>query len=147
MLIIEDWGLWGLVVSGFLSATLLPGSSEAMLVYAAHERWAMPATIWTLATLGNTAGGLTNWLLGAWVVTHWPRFAPAKSRQQTAIAWLQRWGAPVLLLSWLPVIGDLLCLVAGWLGFGFARSLLFIFLGKGFRYALLLAAVSSLLAD
>lgn len=109
-----------------------------MLLLAAHEHWSSPLALWGIATLGNTAGGLINWLLGAWIVERWPKLTPRKTRQQQAVVWLRRWGYPALLLSWLPLVGDPLCLAAGWLRINFLRSFVFIFVGKGLRYAVLL---------
>lgn len=54
-----------------------------------------------------------------------------------ALGWLQRYGAAALLLSWLPVIGDLLCVLAGWLRLPWGAVLLYLTLGKAVRYALL----------
>jgi membrane protein YqaA with SNARE-associated domain len=55
-------------------------------------------------------------------------------------AWLRRFGAPLLLLSWVPVAGDLLCVAAGWLRMRVALAALFIGLGKLARYAVVAAA-------
>ncbi len=135
----SDINLIGLFLSAFVSSTLLPGGSEIALVYLAQQGEHPPAALWLAATTGNTLGGLTSWLLGWWLQHRYPlrRLDEAKHRQ--ALDRLRRWGSPVLLLSWLPVIGDPLCLVAGWLRIGLGRALLFIALGKGARYAVLLA--------
>ncbi len=139
-----DTSLWGLLLSGFLSSTLLPGGSEAVLLYlqrtAAHD----PGALWLAATTGNTLGGMSTWLLGRIVAWRYPGEQLAKPAQQRALTWLQRHGAPVLLLSWLPVVGDPLCLVAGWLRTPWAPALLFIALGKGARYLALLWLGSTL---
>lgn len=122
-----------LFLSAFISATLLPGGSEALLagaVAAAPER----AVMLTLtALLGNALGGMTGWLIG--------RLLPEKGQDARAVAWLRRWGAWALLLSWLPVAGDALPVAAGWLRIGPVRSFVFIALGKGLRYAAIAAAV------
>ena len=60
-----------------------------------------------VATLGNTLGGLSTYLIG--------RLVPDRQKDAKMLGWLRRWGAPVLLLSWVPLIGDALCLAAGWL--------------------------------
>ena len=110
-LIVSEAGLWMLFLSGFLSATLLPGSSEATLIAVIklgdHPMW----LVITIATIGNTLGGLTNYGLG--------RLLPDKTsrleKNQRALGWLKEYGYWSLLLSWLPFIGDPLCLAAGWL--------------------------------
>jgi membrane protein YqaA with SNARE-associated domain len=136
--LLDDWGLWGLFISAFISATLLPGGSEAilagLLLHGQHERWAL----WLAATSGNTLGGLSSWAIGWLVAQRWPSRQLVETQQQRAIRWLSRHGGPVLLLSWLPVIGDALCVAAGWLGMRFSSSLLYIACGKGLRYLVIL---------
>jgi len=139
-------GLWLLFSSSFLSSTLLPGGSEAILVYAAHEAFAPDALLWLIATVGNTLGGMTGWLIGWWIQKRYPARALVKPSHQQAMHRLSRYGSPILLLSWLHIIGDPLCLAAGWAGIRPLPALLFIALGKGLRYALLLATVSTLLS-
>ena len=135
--LIHEWGLVGLFVSAFISSTWLPGGSEALLLTLAlkqtHETW----LLWSVATVGNTLGGMTSWLMGLWLVRHFPHHRMTE-RQQYAVARLQRYGSPLLLLSWVPVVGDPLCVVAGWLRIAPLWSLLYIAVGKGARYAVLL---------
>ena len=121
----EDASLWALFVSSFLAATLLPGGSEVVL-YAVLKLH--PGEYWfpvAVATAGNTLGGMSSWVIGRVV----PQGRPLKG-----LATVQKYGAPVLLLSWVPVIGDPLCVAAGWLRFNPWLSLAFIALGKGARY-------------
>ncbi|EHN40187.1 hypothetical protein SEEM5327_17097 [Salmonella enterica subsp. enterica serovar Montevideo str. CT_02035327] len=106
----DGLSLLSLFASSFLSATLLPGNSEvvlvAMLVSGVSHPWVLVLT----ATMGNSLGGVTNVILG--------RFFPLRKTsrwQEKATGWLKRYGAATLLLSWMPVIGDLLCLLAGWM--------------------------------
>ncbi|HET7160312.1 MAG TPA: YqaA family protein [Burkholderiales bacterium] len=118
-------GLWALFASSFLAATLLPGGSEAVLygVLRLH-----PDQYWTailVATLGNTLGGLTSYAIG-WFI---PR-----GRSMRGLKALQRYGSVVLLLSWVPFIGDPLCVAAGWLRINPFAVTLFIALGKLARY-------------
>lgn len=114
-----------LFASSFLAATLLPGGSEAVLFAALKLH---PDRLWLLlavATLGNTLGGLSSYLIG--------RLIPQKS-QLKGLPTVQRWGSPVLLLSWVPLIGDPLCVAAGWLRLNPWWSTLFIATGKFARY-------------
>ena len=123
-----EQGLAGLFLSSFLAATLLPGGSEAVLwgFLKMHPEQASTA-LW-LATLGNTAGGMTSWACG--------RFLPRWQRldQLPQMHHLQRWGSPALLFSWLPLVGDALCLAAGWLRLHWLLCCLFMALGKFARY-------------
>ena len=99
--------LASLFASSFLSATLLPGSSEVVLVAMLLSGVSQPWLLVVIATMGNSLGGLTNVILG--------RFFPLREKsrwQEKAVGWLKRYGAATLLLSWMPVIGDLLCLLA-----------------------------------
>jgi len=132
-----DVGLAGLFLASFLSATLLPGGSEAVLlgVIALHPDRAVAALL--LATLGNTLGGMTTYWMG--------RLIPEKvGAGDTArhIERVRRWGSPVLLLAWAPIIGDALCAAAGWLRLHWLPCLLWMALGKGARYAVLAFAAT-----
>jgi membrane protein YqaA with SNARE-associated domain len=131
-------GLWGLFFSSLLAATLLPGGSEALLLYADHKSLASPPMLLLIATLGNTLGGLSSWGIGWWIRQRWPNRKLEKAGHRKALDRIQHHGAPVLLLSWVPIIGDPLCVAAGWARINLFASLLFIALGKGARYALVL---------
>ncbi len=94
--------------------------------------------LWLSATLGNTLGAMTTWLLGillawGWSIGRWP----IGNVSERTVGWLRRFGLPLLLLSWLPVVGDGFCLAAGWLRLPWIRGLLLIALGKGMRYGAL----------
>lgn len=134
--------LWGLFLSAFISATLFPGGSEAALAALAylkqHDTW----LLLIIATLGNTLGGLSTFLLGGWLarripLTHTPA-STQPARRTAAIRRVQQWGAPALLFSWLPVVGDPLCFAAGWLRINALQAALFITVGKAARYAVIL---------
>ncbi|EKK4079846.1 YqaA family protein [Cronobacter dublinensis] len=127
--------LFSLFTSSFLSATLLPGSSEAVLVALLVSAKSTPWRLVLTATIGNSLGGLTNVILG--------RLFPLRESsrwQERAQGWLQRFGASALLLSWLPLVGDLLCLLAGWLRLPWGRVIFFLCLGKALRYIVIAAA-------
>ncbi|HAK33783.1 MAG TPA: DedA family protein [Pantoea sp.] len=121
--------------SSFLSATLLPGSSEALLIALLVAKKASVFGLIVAASVGNTLGGITNIFLG--------RLLPLKRQgrwHDTAITWLRRLGPAALLLSWLPVIGDLLCVLAGWMRFAWLPVLLFLAVGKTLRYIVIATA-------
>ena len=131
----SDSALWVLFFSGFLSATLLPGGSEAGLIATLSLNQFSTALIIVIATLGNTLGGLTNYWLGLWL----PNRTQSEKHGHKAMSWLSKYGYWTLLFSWLPIIGDPLCLAAGWLRMKFLPSLVLITIGKGLRYSLLAA--------
>ena len=94
--------------------------------------------LWFVATAGNTLGGLINWGVGRWLAWRFPDKWPNRSEHIWALERIRRHGSPLLVLSWLPVVGDPLCLAAGWTRIAALPAALFIALGKGLRYALLL---------
>ena len=123
-----EQGLAGLFLSSFLAATLLPGGSEAVLWGVLQLHPEQQSTALALATLGNTLGGMTSWACG--------RFLPRWQRLERLpqMHHLQRWGSPALLFSWLPLVGDALCVAAGWLRLHWLPCCLFMALGKFARY-------------
>jgi membrane protein YqaA with SNARE-associated domain len=134
----------GLFISSFLASTLLPGGSEAMLLWELQQHPEQTALLWSVATLGNTLGGLSSWLIGWWLMHHFPGRGLRDEKQQQALQRVTRYGSPVLLLAWMPVIGDPLCLAAGWSGVRVMPAVLFIGLGKALRYGALVYAFNSL---
>ncbi len=129
----SESALWALGISGFLSATLLPGASEAILISTLATQQHHVAAVVAVATLGNTLGGLTNYWLGLLI----PNRTEQGKYGHKAIVWLNKYGYAVLLFSWLPVIGDPLCLAAGWLRMRLLPCLLLIALGKAARYSII----------
>lgn len=137
----QTHALWLMFASAFLSATVLPGNSEIIFIVLATPKLALGAWLSTdisllifMATLGNGLGSLTTYGIGRWL----PQFRPKNHRTLWVMKQLQRYGLLTLLLSWLPVVGDLFCALAGWLRLNFIASCFFIFLGKLVRYVALL---------
>lgn len=117
--------LYALFISSFAGATLLPGGSEAVL-FAVLK--AYPETLWiplVIATIGNTLGGMVTFGMG-WLLPQTQRLKHVEK--------LRRHGTPALLLAWVPLIGDALCLAAGWLRLNWWQSALFMASGKFARY-------------
>ncbi|WP_428240457.1 YqaA family protein [Gynuella sp.] len=129
-----DADLWVLFSSGFLSATLLPGNSEILLLgFLTKGVEILPA--WVSVTLGNTLGSVTSFVVGDLLRRGYSlKFAAVHQRSGQ---WVQKYGMFILLFSWVPVIGDPLVLAAGFHRLNFALSLIFIFLGKSIRYFVL----------
>lgn len=126
-----DWsgetGLATLFVAAFVSATVLPANSEIVLVAVLRSFPERALEAIALATLGNTLGGATTYGIGRLL----PQRAAPSPR---ALAWVRRYGALALLLSWVPLIGDALCLAAGWLRVPFRAACLAMAAGKLARY-------------
>ncbi|WP_261815945.1 YqaA family protein [Vibrio gallicus] len=130
---LADSALTLLFVTGFFSATLLPGGSEAALLATLSLKQYSIFSILLVATLGNTLGGLTNYGLGRWI----PNRTQDEKYGHKALQWVNKYGYWALLLSWTPIIGDPLCLAAGWLRMRFVPCLIFILVGKLLRYIML----------
>ena len=132
-------GLLGVFVSALLSATVLPGSTELVLT---AKLIAFPALTWpafAVAVCGSAIGCALNFGMGEAARGGYERFKHVKvDEEHSRVAWLRRWGPPVLVLSVVPLVGDALVLAAGWLKMPFWRSLLWIVLGKATRYLLLI---------
>ncbi|GAA0693680.1 YqaA family protein [Marinobacterium maritimum] len=128
----------GLFFSALISSTLLPGGSEVLLAWLVSEAQHSIWLLWGSATAGNVLGSLLTWGMGYWIAGRYPLKALDKPQHRRARRWLEHYGPLGLLLAWLPIIGDPLCLVAGWLRIGFVASLIMITLGKALRYAVVI---------
>ncbi|MFM8333484.1 MAG: YqaA family protein [Candidatus Methylumidiphilus sp.] len=128
-------GVFGLFASAFISSTIAPGGSEVVLAYLVNQAETPAPLLLAVATVGNTLGALTTWLLGLWAARRYPPEALHGDRRLRAVQTVRRYGLPLLLLSWLPVVGDGFCFAAGWLRLSFTASLIAIALGKLGRYA------------
>lgn len=133
--------LLGLFASAFLAATLLPAQSEAVLVGLLLAHPGSVAVLIATASLGNTLGAMVNWLLGLGIQRFRDkRWFPVSARQlERAERHYHRFGRWSLLLSWLPIVGDPLVLVAGILREKFWVVLLLIAIAKTGRYLVLAA--------
>jgi membrane protein YqaA with SNARE-associated domain len=129
-----DTGLATLFLSAFVSATVLPGNSEVVLVAVLKSFPERAAAAIALATLGNTLGSLTTFGLG--------RRLPQRPLEGRAVGWVRRYGALTLLLAWLPVVGDALCAAAGWLRVPWLLAAAVIAAGKLLRYLAVAQAVA-----
>lgn len=121
-------GLWGLFIASLLGATLLPGGSELVLIGVLKTQ---PESFWSallIATLGNTIGGMVSFGMG-WTL---PQTQRLKHVEQVRL-----YGVLALLLAWAPVVGDAICVAAGWLRLSIWRSTLLMATGKFIRYSLI----------
>lgn len=129
-----------LLGTAFLAATIVPGSSELVLVGMVLDRPEAAATLFLTATIGNTAGSAANYVLGRWFLryaTH--RWFPASQKQlDQAGSWFKRYGAWSLLLAWLPIVGDALTVIAGTVRMNIYAFLVLVGIGKAARYVAVL---------
>jgi membrane protein YqaA with SNARE-associated domain len=135
-------GLSTVFVVSLVSATLLPMGSEpavAGLVYLNRDLFWQAILV---ATAGNTIGGAITWWMGYGaerayeVVTKNPAAAHPR-----ALQWLERFGPRACLLAWVPIVGDPLCAVAGWLRLAFWPCVFYMAIGKFARYVVMTAAI------
>jgi membrane protein YqaA with SNARE-associated domain len=139
-------GLPAVFVVSLVSATLVPMGSEPAVFGLVKLR---PDLFWpaiAVATAGNTLGGMLTWWMGLGarrardaLRRRTPDVSlaadePESRSRRFARIWLSRWGARACLLSWLPVVGDPLCAVAGWLNLPFWPCVFYMALGKCARY-------------
>jgi len=124
----------GLFVSAFVSATIAPGGSEAVLAYLIAEGQHPALHLVAIATLGNTLGAMTTWGFGMLAAKRYPAAVLLPRKSQKALDVVTRRGVWVLFFSWLPVIGDALCFAGGWLKLPLLSGTLIILLGKLGRY-------------
>ena len=133
-LALPQYGLSTVFIVSFVSATLLPLGSEPAVFGLVKLN---PSLFWPavlVATAGNTLGGAFTWWNGYGAERAYERFKHSKPPNARALRWLQRLGAKACLLSFLPVVGDPLCAVAGWLKLPFWPCVAYMAIGKFGRY-------------
>ena len=160
-LALPELGLSTVFIVALVSATLLPLGSEpvvaALVTANPHLFW--PAIM--VATAGNTIGGAISWWMGLAAHKAWNRARRLRQHNGTqpqrknmhnqsrwhrvARYWLRKYGAKACLLSWLPVVGDPLCAVAGWLRLPFWACVGYMAVGKFLRYTLMTAGLHQIL--
>lgn len=139
-LALPEFGLSTVFLVSLVSATLLPLGSEPAVFGLVKLN---PDLFWPaigVATLGNTLGGGISWWMGYGAERAYERVTH-KSGELRAVAWLRCFGAKACLMSWLPVVGDPLCAVAGWLRLPFWPCLGYMLIGKFMRYLVMTAAL------
>ncbi|MEY8878078.1 MAG: YqaA family protein [Leptothrix sp. (in: b-proteobacteria)] len=136
LLALPKFGLSTVFVVAFVSATLLPLGSEPAVfgLVKLNPELFWPAIL--VATVGNTLGGALTWWMGYGAERAYERVTH-HSAEHRALNLLRRFGAPACLLAWLPVVGDPLCAVAGWLRLPFWPCVLYMAIGKFLRYLIM----------
>ncbi len=140
LLALPEYGLSTVFVVAFISATLLPMGSEPMVfgLVKLNPELFWPAVL--VATVGNTLGGMASWWMGYGAHQAVDQWRHSKTHVR-ALDWLQRLGPKACLLSWMPVIGDPLCAVAGWLRMPLWPCTAYMAVGKLARYVLMTAGL------
>ena len=136
LLALPQYGLSTLFIASFISATLLPIGSEPVLFGLLQLN---PELFWSaivVASVGNTLGGALDWWMGYGAHKVADHYAHSKHHTRV-IDWLKRLGPKACLLAWLPLVGDPLCAVAGWLRLPFWPCLAYMAIGKFLRYLIM----------
>ncbi len=139
-------GYIALFAWSFLAATVLPLASEPMLVALVRGRGEFAAPVF-VATAGNYLGACTTYWLGSRAARLVEQRHPGSRREQRAATLVRRWGQPLMVLSWVPVIGDALVAAAGAVRMPFWPFTFWIVLGKLGRYAAVAWATESLIPN
>lgn len=127
-------GLVAVFIVAFISATLLPLGSEPAVYLVVKADPGMFWPVIAVATVGNTLGGMVSWWMGYGAERAVEAVRHGAPPHPRALAWLQRFGPKACVLSWLPVVGDPLCAVAGWLKLPFWPCVGWMALGKFLRF-------------
>jgi membrane protein YqaA with SNARE-associated domain len=140
-LALPKYGLATLFFVALLSATLLPMGSEPVLfgLLKLNPELFWPAML--VATAGNTIGGAISWWMGYGAERAYERVRHHKPSELKALQWLERFGPRACLLAFLPVVGDPLCALAGWIRLPFWPCVGWMALGKFARYVVYTAAL------
>ncbi len=127
----------GLFISAFISSTIAPGGSEAVLAYMVTSGHYQVEFLIIVATIGNTLGAMTTWGLGVLAAKKFPVATLLSEKKQKALNLVRKKGIWTLFFTWLPVVGDALCFAGGWLKLPLFQACLIIMLGKLGRYAVI----------
>ncbi len=139
-LALPQFGLSTVFVVAFVSATLLPMGSEPAVFGLVKLS---PELFWPaigVATVGNTLGGMVSWWMGWGTHKAVHRFKQTSTDKQ-ALKWLEKLGPKACFFSWLPIVGDPICAVAGWLKMPFWPCTLYMAVGKFLRYLFMTGAL------
>ena len=130
------WSLVALFFSAFGAATLLPLQSEAVLLALLIQADHTATLLIFIASIGNILGSCINWWLGIYIerYKHKKWFPVSENKLEKAQQTYQKYGFWSLLLSWVPIIGDPITLVAGLMKESFLRFLLMVSIAKTGRY-------------
>lgn len=146
---LPEYGLFAVFVMSFISATLFPMGSEPIMfgLLKVNPEMFWPTVL--IATAGNTLGGAFGWWTG--YVAH--KLRDTITHKETSghdiriLNWLHSFGPKTCLLSWLPVVGDPMCILAGWIGLPFWPCIAYMCIGKFLRYALFMAGLLTIFPE
>lgn len=137
MELLGAWGYWGLFLGSFMASTIMPFSSDALLIGALLSG-GDTLIVLLAATLGNFLGGLTTYYIGylgrwEWIERYFRVSREKLERQGDAI---KKYGALIALSSWLPIVGDIITLALGFYRVNFITSSIYMFIGRALRFVI-----------
>ena len=135
---------FSLFMSAFAAATILPAQSEALLGYLVSQNPSKLVSLVFVATVGNVLGSVANWWLGKQAHRLKGKFSISEKTLQRGERFYKRYGRYSLLLSWVPIIGDPITVVAGIMRENILIFLLLVSSAKLLRYLVVVGAVSFL---
>lgn len=139
LLSLPEYGLTTVFLVSFISATLIPLGSEPVVLGLIHLNPGMFWPVVLVATVGNTLGGAVDWWMGYGAHKAADKYRHSNHHAR-ALDWLEKLGPKACLLAWLPLVGDPLCAVAGWLKLPFWPCLAYMAIGKFARYVTMTVA-------
>lgn len=137
-----QYGLAGLFIAGFLSGSIFPFNSEAVLSLLVYSGFNVTSSL-IAATAGNTLGGISIYYIGYLGKIEWiEKYAKVKEEKIHAVLpHLQKWGAFAALLSFVPFIGDLVILGLGFFRISPKLTVIFMAAGKFARYLVVVGLI------
>ena len=131
---LAEYGLIGLFVGSFLAATVVPFSADVLLV-GMLVAGANPLATIVVATAGNWLGGITSYGIGRAGKWEWiERLHVNRESLERQKARIDRFGAPIALLTWVPFVGDVFAVALGFYRVKFLPAILWMLVGKGARF-------------
>ena len=132
---LAEYGLLGLFVGSFLAATVVPFSADVLLVGMLVAGVNSPAELLIVATLGNWIGGITSYGIGRAGKWEWiERLHVSRESLEKQKTRIERFGAPIALLTWVPFIGDVFAVALGFYRVKFLPAIFWMLVGKGARF-------------
>jgi membrane protein YqaA with SNARE-associated domain len=137
-----QYGLFGLFLAGFLSGSVFPFNSEAILTLLVVSGFDVVKSL-AAATVGNTLGGISIYYLGYLGKMEWiEKYAKIKQEKiQAILPRLRRYGPMIAVLSFVPIFGDLVILALGFFRISPFSAIFFMMIGKAARYLVVIGLV------
>ena len=132
---LAEYGLLGLFVGSFLAATVVPFSADVLLVGMLVADVNSAVALLVVATLGNWIGGITSYGIGRAGKWEWiERLHVSRESLEKQKTRIERFGAPIALLTWVPFIGDVFAVALGFYRVKFLPAIFWMLVGKGARF-------------